>query len=89
MRAFVLITCAILLGACSTPQAGTPPPSAVTLSEDLRFKWVPPNLSREMEVFISAGRYTRSVIDGDVVYYQAETGLVSAVHAGQPARKVK
>jgi len=42
-----------------------------------------------MEVFISAGRYTRSAEEWDTVYYESESGLVSRVYAGQPAKKGK
>ena len=87
MRTFALFACSIFLSACSTPQVSTP--SAVILSEDLHFKWVPPNLGHEMEIFISAGRYTRSADDRDTVYYESKSGLVSRVYAGQPAMKGK
>ena len=87
MRAFVLITCSILLSACSTPQVATP--SAIILSEDLHFQWVPPNLGHRMDISISAGRYVRSAEEWDTVYYESETGLVSRVYLGQPAKRVK
>lgn len=87
MPVSILITCSILLSACATPQVATP--SAVTLSEDLHFKWVPPNLGHKMEVFISAGRYTRSDEDWNTVYYEAESGLVSRGYPGQPAKAGK
>jgi hypothetical protein len=61
MRTFVLFACSIFLSSCSTPQVAMP--SAVILSEDLHFEWVPPNLGHKMEIFISAGRYIRSAED--------------------------
>lgn len=87
MRAFALITYSILLSACMTPQVSTP--SAVILSEDLHFNWVPPNLGHKMEIFISAGRYTRSAEEWDAVYYESVSGLVSRAYVGQPAKMVK
>jgi len=57
--------------------------------EDLNFKWVPPNLGHKMEVSISAGRYTKSAEEWNLVYYESESGLVSRVYAGQPVEKVK
>lgn len=89
MRALVLITYSILLTACSTPRTITSAPSAIILAEDLRFNWVPPNLGRKMEVFISADRYTKSVEEQDTAYYESEAGLVSRAYAGQPAQKAK
>lgn len=88
MRAFVLITCLLLLSACTTPVA-TPTPSAIVLSEDMHFEWVPPNLGHRMEVFISAGRYSRTDEEQDMVYYESGSGLVSRAYVGQPAKKVK
>jgi hypothetical protein len=87
MRTFVLFACSIFLSSCSTPQVAMP--SAVILSEDLHFEWVPPNLGHKMEIFISAGRYIRSAEDWDTVYYESNNGLASRVYAGQPAKKGK
>jgi len=87
MRAFFLLACLICLSACSTPDVTAP--SAIILSEDLHFQWVPPNLGHRMDVSLSAGRYTRSSDEWDTVYFESETGLVSRVYAGQPANKVK
>jgi hypothetical protein len=87
MRAFVLFACLLCLGACSAPQVALP--SAVILAEDLHFQWVPPNLGHRMDVSISAGRYTLSADEREAVYYESQTGLVSRVYAGQPARKVR
>ena len=87
----VLIACSFLLTACSTLQVFTPPPppSAVSIAEDLHFKWPQPNSDLEMDIFISAGHYTRSAVDGKIVYYESENGLVSKARTGHPATKVK
>ena len=88
---YALMVCSFFLTACSTFQAYTPLPlpSSVTLSEDLHFTWVPPNLGHKMAVFISAGRYTRSAEDWNTVYYESENGRVSRGYAGQPGKEVK
>jgi hypothetical protein len=88
MRALVLSTCLAALSACTGPVA-TPTPSAIILSEDLHFKWFPPNLSPKIDISLSAGRYTRSAVEWDRVYYESEGGVVSAARAGQPAVKAK
>ena len=87
----ILIACFFILTACSTFQVFTPPPppSAVTIAEDLHFNWPQPNSDLEMAIFISAGHYTRSTDDGKIVYYESENGLVSKARSGHPATKVK
>ena len=61
---------------------------ALSIAEDLHFKWRPPNGRQTFEIFISAGRYTRASDDGIVFYYTSENGLVSRVRTGQPAEKM-
>lgn len=85
--ALVLITGSIFLSACTTPPVAAP--ATIILSEDLRFNWVPPNLGHKMEIFVSAGRYTRSAEEWDAVYYEAEDGFVSRAYVGQQAERVK
>jgi len=87
VSALVLITCSILLSACTTPPIAAP--AAIILSQDLRFNWVPPNLGHKMEICISAGRYTRSAEQWDTIYYESEDGFVSRAYVGLPAEKVK
>ena len=87
LRPLLLISGAILLGGCATPQPITPPPPAIMVPQDLHFKWRPPNGRQTFEIFISAGRYTRASDNGTEVYYSAEGGLVSRDPSGQPADK--
>lgn len=87
LGALVLIAFSIFLSACTTPPVTAP--AAISLSEDLRFNWVPPNLGHKMEIFISAGRYTRSAEQWDAIYYESEDGFVSRAYVGLPAEKVK
>lgn len=87
VSALGFISCSIFLTSCTTPPVAAP--AAIILSEDLRFNWVPPNLGRKMEIFISAGRYIRFAENWDAVYFESENGLVSRAYVGQPAEKVK